>query len=61
MYIKVNILLLGDIFDGELNGWYGPSGRNDTYDIEKMIDSKVGKAMKRLGQSPTINKIKKLR
>uniref|UniRef100_A0A6M2DJ96 Putative arylsulfatase b n=1 Tax=Xenopsylla cheopis TaxID=163159 RepID=A0A6M2DJ96_XENCH len=54
-------IIKGNIFDGELNDWYGPPGRNDSYDIGQIFDSKTGRALKQLGHAPTVTRIRKLR
>ncbi|XP_026467506.1 arylsulfatase J-like [Ctenocephalides felis] len=54
-------LMQGDIFNGGWNGWYGPSGRNITYNMDKILASKTRKALEKLGYAPTPDQITSLR
>lgn len=48
-------------YQGQWDGWYGPSGRNYEYNITEVINSLSGIAVKKLGLMPTKNEIIALR
>ncbi|XP_026467511.1 arylsulfatase B-like [Ctenocephalides felis] len=54
-------LLKGNTFLNQWGNWYGPAGRNESYNIQRVLNSKSGKALAKLGNTPTEEKIKELR
>ncbi|XP_026467504.1 arylsulfatase I-like [Ctenocephalides felis] len=54
-------LLKGNTYNGVWDKWFGPSGRNKTYDVDLVLSSKAGKALGKIGYAPTPDKIRELR
>lgn len=48
-------------YQGQWDGWYGPSGRDYKYNISVVLNSKSAVAIKKLGLMPNENKIMDLR
>lgn len=48
-------------YEGQWDGWYGPSGRNYQYNVTDVINSVSGVAIQKLGIMPKTNKIIELR
>ena len=49
IYIKWLILPIGTTHNGRWDGWYGPSGREGSYDFAKIRESLVSKALHNIG------------
>lgn len=56
-----NILFVGSTYNGEWDGWYGPSGREWVYDMGDVIGSIAGLAVKSVGLGINTETIKLLR
>ena len=48
-------------YQGKWDEWYGPSGRDYRYDINKVFQSSAGKAFKKLNIKPTLKEIELIR
>ncbi|XP_041973340.1 calnexin-like [Aricia agestis] len=51
----------GTNYNGNWDGWYGPSGREGAYDVASLATSPAGQAITQLGLLPDIQKILQLR
>lgn len=55
-------LVKGTNYEGKWDGWYGPSGRNlHHYDIDLILNSHTGRALKKIHRAPTPEQISNLR
>lgn len=53
--------LTGSTYDGEWDGWYGPSGREWVYDVGGVISSAAGRAISSVGLGITAEQVRRLR
>ncbi|XP_045492061.1 arylsulfatase I isoform X1 [Colias croceus] len=51
----------GTTYNGAWDYWYGPSGRNGSYDVDLVLDGLAGQAIAQLGLMPSKEKILELR
>lgn len=64
-FVKFSWFTMSFFIENQANNqwgnWYGPAGRNESYNIQSVLNSKSGKALAKLGHTLTEEKIKELR
>lgn len=61
VFIFLNPVVSGSTYSGEWDSWYGPSGREGEYDINRVLTSFAGKALSSINKSLNADEIIKLR
>ncbi|XP_053600201.1 arylsulfatase J [Plodia interpunctella] len=54
-------LIQGTNYNGTWDGWFGPNGRQGSYNISKVFDSPAGRTLKGLGYMPSAGTVGQMR
>lgn len=60
LLIRVTAVFKGTTYNGEWDGWYGPSGRDSVYDVGGVIGSPAGRALSSIGSVLSADTVRKL-